>query len=137
MSSHSDTIIGLEVLARACGCRQDFAHYNRDPYRKERREKFCRTRCPPCGAKANAEHNARQEAARPAGKARSGKKGCVLKRIPRGAVIEMTRDEDSGEWYGSLSINGLIAAEASGGSVIGLVSALARKWLAANGQAKD
>src|SRR5262245_14634800 len=43
-------IVARVMLARACGCLQEFQHYKVDKYRGERQAKFQRTRCPACAA---------------------------------------------------------------------------------------
>jgi len=44
-------IVARVMLARACGCVQEFQHYKVDKYRAQRQAKFQGTRCPACVAK--------------------------------------------------------------------------------------
>ena len=54
-------IVARPMVARACGCMQEFQHYAVDKYRAQRLAKFQRTRCPECVARMNEER--RQAAA--------------------------------------------------------------------------
>ena len=118
------------MLARACGCVQEFQHYEVDKYRPARQAKFQGTRCPACAAKV-AEQN-RQAPAIP--------KGEVLKQLPPGTRVTLTRAAD-GSWGGTLSAGGTtvevvgVAREAGPGMQAVAVE-LARLWVAARAKGK-
>jgi hypothetical protein len=44
-------IVARPMLVRACGCVQEFQHYEVDKFRAARQAKFQATRCPACAAK--------------------------------------------------------------------------------------
>ena len=44
-------IVARPMVARACGCVQEFQHYAVDKYRAQRLAKFQQSRCPACVAK--------------------------------------------------------------------------------------
>jgi hypothetical protein len=44
-------IVARPMVARACGCMQEFQHYSTDKYSAERLAKFQQTRCRACAAK--------------------------------------------------------------------------------------
>ena len=123
-------IVARVMLARACGCLQEFQHYEVDKYRPARQAKFQRTRCPACAAQA-AEEN-QQAAAIP--------KGEVLKQLPPGTRVTLTRAAD-GSWGGTLSADGTsvevkgVAREAGPGMQAVAVE-LARLWVAAKENGK-
>ena len=51
MSEPSGEIVARPMVARSCGCMQEFQHYAVDRYRAQRLAKFQKTRCPTCVAK--------------------------------------------------------------------------------------
>ena len=116
-------IVARPMVARACGCVQEFQHYAVDKYRAQRLAKFQSTRCPACVAKLEAEQ-------RPLPKAEA------LKALPAGTKVTLTRQTD-GSWAGTLAV-GDKAVEMAGTGEAGpqaVVLALARQWLAAHGDA--
>ncbi len=121
-------IVARVMLARACGCLQEFQHYQVDKYRAQRQAKFQGTRCPACAAKVAEEK--RQAAAIP--------KGEVLRQLPPGTQVTLTRAAD-GSWGGTLAADGMtvevvgVAREAGPGMQAVAVE-LARLWLAARDQ---
>ena len=88
-------IVSRVMLARVCGCVQEFQHYEVDKYRPARQAKFQGTRCPAFAAKA-AEEN-QQAPAIP--------KGEVLRQLPPGTKVTLTRAGD-GARGGTLSAQG-------------------------------
>ena len=44
-------IVARPMVARACGCLQEFQHYAVDKYRAQRLAKFQQSRCPACVAR--------------------------------------------------------------------------------------
>lgn len=125
MGVPSGEIIARPMLARACGCLQEFQHYAVDRYRDQRRAKFQRTRCPACVAKLVEEQ--RRAATLP-------KKGEAFKLLPSGTQVSMTRRAD-GTWTGTLTADGT-TVQATGEGAQGLTLALARFWLLARGEGK-
>jgi hypothetical protein len=121
MTKPSGAIVARPLVARACGCQQEFLHYQVDKYRAQRLAKFRRTRCPACVARLE-EQRRRAAAALPA-------KGEALQAVPPGARVSMTRQPD-GTWAGTLAAGGT-TVEAVRDGLQGLVVALARHWLAA------
>src|SRR5262245_53876338 len=114
-------IVARPMVARACGCVQEFQHYAVDKYRAQRLAKFQSTRCPACVAKL-------EEQQRPL------PKGEVFKLLPPGTQLTLTRQAD-GSWAGSATSGGK-PVEATGpaeGGPQALVVALARQWLSARG----
>jgi hypothetical protein len=112
------------MVARACGCQQEFQHYDVDKYRAQRLAKFQSTRCPACVAKLAEE----QRLAAPP------PKGEALKSLPAGTQVALTLRQD-GSWAGAL-IAGGAKVETHGQAGAGpqaIVVALARLWLAARG----
>ena len=123
MSEPSGAVIARPVLARACGCRQEFQHYARDPFRAGRQAKFEASRCPACAAAEAAKHNvvSKREA---------------FARLPVGATLTVTRLPD-GSWAGTLTAGG-VTVEAVGPFPQPLTAALAQGWaglVAADGPA--
>jgi uncharacterized protein with PIN domain len=55
MSEPSGKIVARPMVARACGHKQEFQHYEVDKYRAQRLAKFQGTRCAECVAKLNEE----------------------------------------------------------------------------------
>ena len=125
MTEPSGRIIARPMLPRACGCVQEFQHYERDKYRAQRQEKFQRTRCPACAAKVAQEK--KQAPAIP--------KGEVLKQLPPGTRVTLTRAAD-GAWGGTLSAQGTSVevvgvARQSAPGMQAVAVELARLWIAA------
>jgi hypothetical protein len=118
-------IVARVMLARACGCVQEFQHYQVDKYRAARQAKFQSTRCPTCAAKAAEEQQ--QAAALPRDEA--------LKRLPPGARVTLTRSAD-GSWGGKLSAEGaevevVGVTRKAGPGIVAVTVELARLWIAA------
>jgi hypothetical protein len=115
-------IVARVMLARACGCPQEFQHYKIDKYRAERQAKFQRTRCPACVAKVVEEQQ--QTAPIP--------KGQAFKQLPPGTQVSLTLMSD-GSWAGTLSAAGAAVEDAgvAGDSPQVVLVALARLWLTA------
>src|SRR4051794_33938244 len=113
-------IVARVMLARACGCLQEFQHYKVDKYRAQRQAKFQRTRCPACAAKLVEEQQ--QTAPLP--------KGQAFKQLPPGTQVSLTILPD-GSWAGTLSAEGTAveAAGVAGESPQVVLVALARLWL--------
>ncbi len=114
-------IVARPMLARACGCLQEFQQYKVDKYRAQRQAKFQRTRCPACVAKLVEE----QQRATPL------PKGEAFKQLPPGTQVSLTRLPD-GSWAGTLSAAGAAVegAGAVGDGPQAVLVALARLWLA-------
>jgi hypothetical protein len=117
-------VVARVMLPRACGCLQEFQHYKVDKYRAQRQAKFQQTRCPACVAKLVEEER----------KALPPKKGEVLKQLPPGTRVTLSRAAD-GSWGGTLSADGttveMVAEAREAGPGMQAVSvALARLWLA-------
>src|SRR5262245_5361190 len=111
-------IVARPMVARACGCVQEFQHYAVDKYRAQRLAKFQRTRCPACVAKLEAEQ-------------RPVPKGEAFKLLPPGTQLALTRQPD-GSWAGKLAAGGK-TVETTGPAETGpqaVVVALARLWAA-------
>ncbi len=123
MTEPSGAIVARPMVARACGCLQEFQHYAVDKYRAQRLAKFKKTRCAACVAKLNEEQQ-RASAALP-------KKGEALQLLPPGTQVTLTRRPD-GTWTGTLAAGGT-TVEAVGVGPQGLTIALARLWLSARG----
>lgn len=123
MGVPSGEVIARPMVARACGCQQEFQHYAVDKYRAQRLAKFQKTRCTNCVAKLNEEQRI-AAAALP-------KKGEAFKLLPVGAQVSMTRNPD-GIWAGTLAADGK-TVEATGEGPQGLIVALARFWVTAKG----
>ena len=121
MGVPSGEIIARPMVARACGCLQEFQHYAVDKYRAQRLAKFQKTRCATCVAKLNEEQRL-AAAALP-------KKGEAFQQLPAGAQMTMTRRPD-GNWAGTLSCSGK-TVEAVADGPQGLSVSLARLWVAA------
>jgi hypothetical protein len=115
-------IVARPMVARACGCVQEFQHYAVDKYRAQRLAKFQKTRCPACVAKLVEEQ--RQTAPLP--------KGEALKLLPPGSQVSLTIRPD-GSWAGTLAADGVSVETAglAGAGPLAIVVALARLWLAA------
>jgi hypothetical protein len=115
-------IIARPMVARACGCLQEFQHYEVDKYRAQRLAKFQGSRCPACVALLVEE----QRRALPPPKAEA------LKMLPPGTQVSLTRRPD-GAWAGTLTAGGT-TVENTGPPEAGaqaVLVALARLWCAA------
>src|SRR6202158_5555362 len=126
MTEPSGKIVARPMVARACGHQQEFQHYAVDKYRAQRLAKFQRTRCAECAAKLVQEQQ-RAAAALP-------KRGEVLKLLPPGTQMSLTRRPD-GSWAGTLAAAGT-AVEAEGTAGSGpqsIIVALARLWVLESG----
>jgi hypothetical protein len=125
MTLPSGKIVARPMVVRACGCEQEFQHYEVDRFRAERLAKFKATRCSACVAKLN-ESQKQAATTLPA-------KGEALQALPLGTQITLTRKPD-GTWAGKLAADGT-AVEAAGDWPHGLTVMLARLWLAARSPA--
>ncbi len=125
MGVPSGEIVARPMIARACGCLQEFQHYAVDKYREQRKAKFQKTRCPACVAKLVEEQ--RVAATLP-------KKGEAFKSLPAGTQMSMSRLPD-GTWTGSLTGGGT-KVDATGEGPQGVALALARFWLLAQSAGK-
>ncbi len=117
----SGKITARPMIVRACGCEQEFQHYEVDKFRAQRLAKFQSTRCPACVAKLVES----QRQAEPPPKAEA------MKLLPPGTQVSLTRRED-GTWAGTLVVAG-IKVETAGQAGAGpqaIVAALARLWAA-------
>src|SRR5579859_2574368 len=123
-------VVARVMLPRACGCLQEFQHYKVDKYRAQRQAKFQSTRCPACVAKLVEQEQ----------KALPPRKGEVLKQLPPGTQVTLSRAAD-GAWGGTLSADGTtvevagVAREAGPGMQAVAVE-LARLWVAAREKKK-
>lgn len=122
MAVPTGKIIARPMLKRACGCVQEFQHYEVDKYRNQRQAKFQSTRCTECVNKLNEEQKRAAEA--------MPKKGEALQALPAGAKISLMRNAD-GKWAGTLQV-GENTLEATGEGAPGLIVNLARRWAAKN-----
>jgi len=120
-------IVARPMVARACGCLQEFQHYKVDKYRTQRLAKFQGSRCPACVAKLQEEQ--RRAAGPP--------KGEALKALPAGTQVSLTLTA-ADIWKGTLSAAGVtVEAEApAGAGPQAIVVALARLWLGVSGGGK-
>jgi hypothetical protein len=123
MAVPTGEIVARPMVARACGCLQEFQHYAVDKYRAQRLAKFQKTRCSNCVAKLVEEQRA-AAAALP-------KKGEAIGSLPPGTQVSMTRKPD-GTWAGTLAAAGT-TVEATSAGPQGLTVALARLWVTARG----
>src|SRR5438128_6033992 len=97
MGVPSGEVIARPMVARACGCLQEFQHYAVDKYRAQRLAKFQKTRCAACVAKL-------VEAERLAAEA-IPTKAEALGALPPGTQIILNRGPD-GAWSGTLTVEG-------------------------------
>jgi hypothetical protein len=111
-------IVARPMIARACGCLQEFQEYAVDRYRAQRLAKFKSTRCTTCVEKLNEEQRL-AAAALP-------KKGEALQLLPVGTKVTVTRKPD-GTWGGTLTADG-VTVEATSDGLQGVTIALARIW---------
>ena len=118
MAESSGKIVARPIVARVCGCLQEFLHYAVDKYRVQRLAKFQKSRCPACVAKLNEEQRL-AAAALP-------RKGEAVGALPIGTQIVLTRGPDG--WAGTLTAEGATIAAAAGGPQ-GVTVALARLWV--------
>ncbi len=123
MGVPSGEVIARPMVARACGCLQEFQHYAVDRYRAQRLAKFQKTRCTNCVAKLNEEQRV-AAAALP-------KKGEAFKLLPVGSQVSLSRVPD-GTWAGKLTADGT-TVDGTGEGPQGLIVTLARLWVAAKG----
>jgi hypothetical protein len=129
MSEPSGKIVARPMVVRACGHQQEFQHYLVDKYRVQRLAKFQSTRCAECAAKLVKEQQRAAEA--------MPKKGEVLKLLPSGTQMSLTRRPD-GSWAGTLSADGT-AVESDGTAGSGpqsVIVALARLWVSQSGASR-
>ena len=123
-------IVARPMVARACGCLREFQHYAVDKYRAQRLAKFQQTRCAECAAKLVEEQQRAAEA--------MPKKGEVLKSLPPGTQVSLTRQSD-GSWAGTLSADGTTAelAGVAGAGPQSVIVALARLWISESGAGRE
>lgn len=121
-------IVARPMVARACGCLQEFQEYAVDRYRDERLAKFRQTRCPACVAKLVAQQRGA------AADAPGTSKREVLKRLPPGSRLSLALGP-GGAWAGTLAADGteVEAAGPPGAGVEAVAANLARRWFAARG----
>jgi hypothetical protein len=126
MTEPSGKIVARPMVVRACGHQQEFQHYAVDKYRAQRLVKFQQTRCAECAAKLVAEQQQVSEA--------MPKKGEVVKSLPPGTQVSLTRQSD-GSWAGTLSAAGTAVqvAGAAGAGPQSVIVALARLWVSESG----
>ena len=127
MASPVGTVVARPIVARACGCMQEFLHYAVDKYRPQRLVKFQKTRCAACAAKLDEEQRLAAEAL--------PKKGEAISSLPPGTQILLKRGLD-GAWAGTLNVEGA-KFEAVAGGPQGVTVMLARLWLTAKGPKTD
>ena len=128
MAEPTGEIVARPMVVRACGHEQEFQHYAVDKYRAQRLAKFQKTRCTACAAKL-VEEQQRAAAALP-------KKGEVLKLLPPGTQVSLTRQSD-GSWTGRLSAGGT-TVEGAGDAQAGphsVIVWMARRWASETGLA--
>lgn len=127
MASPTGTVVARPIVARACGCMQEFLHYAVDKYRPQRLVKFQKTRCAACAAKLDEQQRLAAEAL--------PKKGEAINSLPSGTQIILTRGPD-GAWTGTLTAEGA-KFEAIAGGPQGVTVMLARLWVTAKGPKTD
>jgi hypothetical protein len=110
-------IVDRPMLARSCGCIQEFQVFKVDKYLAQRRAKFQSTRCPACVAKYREEQRKTDPP-----------KNEAFARLPAGTVGTLTRPPD-GSWAGTLSADGA-SVQATESEPQALTVVLARLWLA-------
>ncbi len=121
-------VVARPMVVRACGCQQEFQHFEVDKYRAQRLAKFQRTRCPACVAKLIDQQ--KHAAALP--------KPEAIRRLPPGTQLSLSRRAD-GSWAGSLAAGGT-TVEMTGEPAAGpqaVIGALAQLWLTASGASAD
>ncbi len=114
MTPPSGAILAKPMLKRACGCVQEFQHYEVDRYRGQRQAKFEATRCPACAAK---EIEAQ----------RTPSKGKAINLLPSGAKLTLEKAND-GTWSGELNGDG-VKVMAMDLTVQLVIGALAQQWV--------
>src|SRR5437588_6035895 len=97
MAQPTGKVIARPMIARACGCKQEFQHYAVDKYRAQRLAKFQKTRCAACVAKLIEEQRLAAQAL--------PKRGEALQLLPPGTQVTMTKRQD-GAWAGTLAADG-------------------------------
>src|SRR5271163_1192834 len=95
-------IVARPMVARACGCLQEFQHYAVDKYRAQRLAKFQKTRCANCVAKLIEE----QKRSAPMPKAEA------IQSLPPGAQVALVLKPNR-SWTGTLTAEGTVV-EATG-----------------------
>jgi hypothetical protein len=122
MTEPSGKIVARPMEVRACGHQQEFQHYAVDKYRAQRLAKFKQTRCAECASKLVEEQKRAAEAL--------PKKGEVLKSLPPGTQVSLTRRPD-GSWAGTLSAvgRGVEMVGAAGAGPQSVIVSLARLWV--------
>ena len=128
MTEPSGRIVARPMVARACGHKQEFQHYEVDKYRPQRLAKFQKTRCADCVAKLNEEQQ--RAAALP--------KAEALKLLPPGTQVALTLRPD-GSWAGTLVAGGtqVEAAGVVGAGPQAVVGALAQLWISDSGVGRE
>jgi len=121
MAEPTGQIVARPMIARACGCLQEFQIYAIDKYRAQRQAKFQKTRCAACVEKLNEEQRRAAEAI--------PSKAEAIKALPQGTVIALAC-QTVGKWTGTLTAEGTKVEALSDGPQ-GLTVTLARLWLAA------
>ena len=116
MAIPTGEIVARPMIARACGCKQEFQHYAVDKYRAQRLAKFQKTRCADCVNKL-IEEQRKAAAATPS-------KAEVVQSLPLGTQFTMTKQPD-GKWKGTMTAEGKTVT-ATGDGPTGLAVALAR-----------
>src|SRR5438552_14930241 len=96
MAEPSGEIVARPMVARSCGCLQEFQHYAVDKYRAQRLAKFQKTRCADCVNKL-IEEQRKAAAATPT-------KAEAIRSLPAGAQLIVTKLPD-GKWTGKLTAN--------------------------------
>lgn len=101
-TGNNSKVIDTVRIVRACDHIEEFQLFEKDPYRKQRADKFSRTRCSACSAKSAEEHNAKQAL----GMTVTGEliRGQEYKQFPAGAELYLLRQTD-GRWSGRLVID--------------------------------
>jgi len=112
------------MVARSCGCLQEFQHYAVDKYRAQRLAKFQKSRCPACVAKLVEEQ--KRSAPLP--------KGEAIKLLPPGTQVSLVSKPD-GSWGGTLTAGGakVEVAAVAGAGPQAVIVALARLWIGTHG----
>jgi hypothetical protein len=125
MTEPSGKIVARPIVVRACGHEQEFQHYAVDKYRAQRLAKFQKTRCAECVKLLEEQQRSAEGLA---------KKGEVLKLLPAGTQVSLTRQPD-GSWAGKLSAAATTVemAGVAGAGPQSVVVALARLWVSKSG----
>lgn len=123
MAIPTEEVVGRPMVARACGCLQEFQQFAVDKYRAQRLAKFQKTRCAACVEKLNQEQQ-RLSAMLP-------KKGEAMQLLPAGTQVALTKKPD-GTWSGTLTAAGTTVETIGDGSQ-GVTVALARLWVVESG----